>query len=90
MRYIGLIWSVCIAGLMDMTVSLTTENQTITDLEKFADRDGKFLFDALFGLESAVNYDDEEDETGGNDVKACNCRKCTYFTLKVLVFSYLK
>jgi len=36
-------------------------------------RNGKFLFDALFGLESALEEAADEETSSSNIVKACNC-----------------
>lgn len=36
-------------------------------------RNGKFLFDALFGLESAIEEAADEETASSNVVKACNC-----------------
>lgn len=36
-------------------------------------RNGKFLFDALFGLESAIEEAADEETSSSNVVKACNC-----------------
>lgn len=36
-------------------------------------RNGKFLFDTLFGLESAIEEAADEETSSSNVVKACNC-----------------
>lgn len=36
-------------------------------------RNGKFLFDTIFGLDTAATNDEEEDDEQSNDVKTCNC-----------------
>lgn len=38
-------------------------------------RNGKFLFDALFGIESAIEEVADEETSSSNVVKACNCGK---------------
>ncbi|KAJ6647814.1 hypothetical protein Bhyg_03037, partial [Pseudolycoriella hygida] len=36
-------------------------------------RSGKFLFDAIFGLESAIEEAADGDTSSSNVVKTCNC-----------------
>lgn len=60
--------------ILFVNVSNAFNNETVnyaTGLE----RNGKFLFDTLFGLETPAN-DEEDDDESSNDVKACNCGKC--------------
>ena len=41
-------------------------------------RNGKFLFDALFGIEqpALADEDDDDDNDTGSEFKKCNCGKC--------------
>lgn len=67
-----------IIGFQLMIVCLILLNSTNalysngTIMSNGFERNGKFLFDTLFGLETPSNDEDDDDETS-NDVKACNC-----------------
>lgn len=49
-------------------------------------RNGRFLFDTLFGLESVANEEEDEEEVGSN-VKDCNCGE---FDLGCLIWLEIK
>lgn len=67
---IGIPFSLMCIWLVNASNAFDNKTLNATGFE----RNGKFLFDTLFGLTPANDEDDDDDAS--NDVKACNCGKC--------------
>lgn len=57
------------------TLANSVEFDVGNDTASGVNRTSKFLFDALFGIDQPLTYDDV-DEENDEEIKACNCGKC--------------
>lgn len=74
--------ALCWATILLMTLNVLSsgyvyDNESLGfETNVTAVRKGRFLFDTIFGLESAATENDEDDDDNVvNDVKNCNCGK---------------
>lgn len=61
----------CFCDIYKVNASNYYNKTSVTGLK----RNGKFLFDALFGLQPvvAINDDDDDEEENATDFKKCDC-----------------
>lgn len=61
--------------LISILLSCIFDSVAFYNASSSLERNGKFLFDTLFGLESAIEEAADEEVASSNVVKACNCGK---------------
>lgn len=55
-------------------VFMCSVNGYYNETNSIGKRNGKFLFETIFGIATAVS--DSEDSSDDNKVKSCNCGEC--------------
>lgn len=61
-------------SLIIVSLWFVNVNGYYNETNSIGKRNGKFLFDTIFGIASAVSEADDASED--NTVKSCNCGKC--------------
>lgn len=57
-------------------VFMCSVNGYYNETNSIGKRNGKFLFETIFGIASAVSDAESDDSSDDNKVKSCNCGEC--------------